>query len=75
MTQTSNLTVKAGTRAIEFLRDEGFEAERIHVLAGASGGPKWLVLSGMDLYHYGATFRIVALHMMMGIGATYTLPG
>jgi hypothetical protein len=49
MTQTSNLTVKAGTRAIEFLRDEGLDAERIHVLAGASGGPKWLVLSGMDL--------------------------
>jgi len=50
MTQTSNLTVKAGTRAIEFLRDEGLDAERIHVLAGASEGPKWLVLSGMDLY-------------------------
>jgi len=54
MTQTSNLTVKAGTRAIEFLRDGGLDAERIHVFAGASEGPKWLVLSGMDLYHYGA---------------------
>jgi hypothetical protein len=26
----------------------GFSADRIKVLAGASGGPKWLVLSGID---------------------------
>ena len=43
------LTIKAGRRAREILRDEGLGVERIRVLAGASGGPKWLVLSGMDL--------------------------
>lgn len=49
MTKTNKLTVKAGARAIEILRDEGLNVDRIKVLAGASGGPKWLVLSGMDL--------------------------
>jgi len=49
MTKTNRLTVKAGARAVEILRDEGLNADRIKVLAGASGGPKWLVLSGMDL--------------------------
>ena len=46
---SGNLTIKAGSRAIEILRDEGLDLDRVRVLAGASGGPKWLVLSGMDL--------------------------
>ena len=44
-----NLTLKAGPRARAILREEGLDLERVRVLAGASGGPKWLVLSGMDL--------------------------
>jgi hypothetical protein len=46
---SGNLTIKAGSKAIEILRDEGLDLGRVRVLAGASGGPKWLVLSGMDL--------------------------
>ena len=49
MATAPNLTVKAGPRALAILRDEGLSLERIRVLAGSSGGPKWLVLSGMDL--------------------------
>ena len=49
MATAPNLTVKAGPRALAILHDEGLNMERIRVLAGASGGPKWLVLSGMDL--------------------------
>jgi len=49
MATAPNLTVKAGPRALAILRDEGLNLERVRVLAGASGGPKWLVLSGMDL--------------------------
>jgi len=49
MATTPNLVLRAGPRAREILRDEGLNLERIRVLAGASGGPKWLVLSGMDL--------------------------
>ncbi len=44
-----HLIVKAGHNVLEMIRDEGLAAERIKILAGASGGPKWLVLSGMDL--------------------------
>jgi len=49
MATAPNLVVKAGPRAREILRDQGLSLDRIRVLAGASGGPKWLVLSGMDL--------------------------
>ena len=49
MRTAPNLVVRAGPRAREILREEGLNPERIKVLAGASGGPKWLVLSGMDL--------------------------
>lgn len=43
-----SITVRAGSRALAILRDEGLKSQRIQVLAGASGGPKWLVLAGMD---------------------------
>jgi hypothetical protein len=43
-----SITVRAGSRALAILRDEGLRPDRIGVLAGASGGPKWLVLAGMD---------------------------
>ncbi len=43
-----SITVKAGARALQILRDEGLAPGRVRVLAGASGGPKWLVLAGMD---------------------------
>ncbi len=49
MATAANLVLKAGPRAREILHDEGLSLDRIRVLAGASGGPKWLVLSGMDL--------------------------
>jgi hypothetical protein len=43
-----NLSIKAGRKAMEILMSEGLNSERISILAGASGGPKWLVLSGID---------------------------
>jgi hypothetical protein len=49
MAAAGNLTIRAGSRAREILLDEGLRLDRVRVLAGASGGPKWLVLSGMDL--------------------------
>jgi hypothetical protein len=49
MAAAPNLVLKAGPRAREILQDEGLSLDRIRVLAGASGGPKWLVLSGMDM--------------------------
>ncbi|HUF21743.1 MAG TPA: hypothetical protein VMP00_13445 [Burkholderiales bacterium] len=39
---------KAGPGAFQDIRKRGFAAERIGTIAGASGGPKWLVLSQLD---------------------------
>ncbi len=38
----------AGSGAYEEIRKRGFSEERIGTIAGASGGPKWLVLSQLD---------------------------
>jgi hypothetical protein len=44
----SRLTILAGPGALAELRDTGLRAERVRVLCGASGGPKWLALHGID---------------------------
>jgi len=41
-------TIKAGHQALAIIRDEGLKPERIRVVAGAAGGPKWLVLYHLD---------------------------
>jgi len=43
-----NLSFFAGERALEIIKDEGLRQERIRIMPGAAGGPKWLVLSGID---------------------------
>lgn len=43
-----NISVRAGSKAIEVLRDEGLDPARIKVVAGASGSAKFLVLTGID---------------------------
>ena len=53
MTTTSVLTVRAGQRARQILCDEGLRPERVRVVAGAAGGPKWLVLNGLDRFLFG----------------------
>ena len=42
------ITIRAGYRAIEIIRDEGLDLSRVKVLAGASGSAKFLVLTGID---------------------------
>ena len=43
-----NLVVRAGAKATERLRAEGFHPDLFGTLVGASGGPKWLVLRHLD---------------------------
>ncbi len=52
-----NLEIKAGRKALEIVRDEGLTAERVRIVAGAAGGPKWLVLSGLDRVLFGHFFK------------------
>lgn len=44
------LEIRAGADALRHLQQEGFQARDIRVIVGASGGPKWLVLNGLDRY-------------------------
>lgn len=44
----ANLVIRAGARAAERLRAEGFHPDLFGTLVGASGGPKWLVLRHLD---------------------------
>jgi hypothetical protein len=45
---SNKLVVRAGARARERLRAEGFHADLFGTLVGASGGAKWIVLRHLD---------------------------
>ena len=55
------LNFSAGPAAYREIREEGFRPQRVGTLAGASGGPKWLVLSQLD--------RVVARRILPGLVA------
>jgi len=50
LSPTPMLSIYAGKKALEIIRDEGLRPERISVMAGAAGGPKGLVLNGLDRF-------------------------
>lgn len=43
-----NLLIFAGRKAYSIIREQGLRPESVEVVAGAAGGPKWLVLDGLD---------------------------
>jgi len=43
-----NISILAGSKAINIIRDDGLDPSRVKVLAGASGSAKFLVLTGID---------------------------
>ncbi|MFW5824900.1 MAG: patatin-like phospholipase family protein [Marinobacter sp.] len=47
------LTIRAGRRALERVRERGLRPEDVHVIPGAAGGPKALGLSGLDRAIFG----------------------
>ncbi|MDY6903284.1 MAG: hypothetical protein SWH61_01240 [Thermodesulfobacteriota bacterium] len=51
-----DFVVYAGERALAILRDRGLQADSVKVVAGAAGGPKWLVLYGLDRFLFGEWF-------------------
>lgn len=48
--------VKAGASAYLQIQEKGLRQEDINLLLGASGGPKWFVLQGLDNYLFGEFF-------------------
>jgi len=51
------ITFKAGSNAMRIIKEEGLDPERISVMAGAAGGPKWLILGGLDRILFGSIFQ------------------
>ena len=49
--------ILAGRKALPIIRDEGLDPDRVQVVAGAAGGPKWLVLYGLDRWLFGEYFK------------------
>ncbi|HDP80869.1 MAG TPA: patatin-like phospholipase family protein [Spirochaetes bacterium] len=45
---TSHLVFRAGRKAYALIRDRGLSPEMVSVVAGAAGGPKWIILNGLD---------------------------
>ncbi|HEX2779550.1 MAG TPA: patatin-like phospholipase family protein [Gemmatimonadaceae bacterium] len=61
------LTLRAGPDALRIIRERGLRPEDVDVVPGASGGPKWLVLAGLDRFLLGEFFaapRTRPLHLI-----------
>jgi hypothetical protein len=57
MATSHSFTLRAGPAALRILRERGLRFQDIRVIAGAAGGPKWLVLSGLDRLIFGSWFQ------------------
>ena len=53
MSRPSSLIVKAGPKALATIRRDGFRPEQVAVIPGAAGGPKALVIIGLDRAIFG----------------------
>ncbi|WP_434382028.1 patatin-like phospholipase family protein [Melittangium boletus] len=52
-----HLTLRAGPDALRLIRERGLRARDVDIVPGASGGPKWLVLAGLDRMLFGEFFQ------------------
>ena len=53
---TPLLTIRAGASAYEHIKQQGLQANDVDLLLGASGGPKWFILQGLDRFLFGDFF-------------------
>jgi hypothetical protein len=51
------LDIYAGRNALKILQTEGFQSPLFSSFLGASGGPKWFSLFGLDKYLFGEFFK------------------
>ncbi len=54
---SSSISLYAGKTALAEIRKNGLSSEQIVAMAGASGGPKWFTLFGLDKYLFGDFFK------------------
>ena len=68
----NKLAFKAGKKAQQLIQEKGLQPEMIHAVAGAAGGPKWIILGGIDQFLFGHFLfpRTKSLHLIgSSIGA------
>jgi hypothetical protein len=53
----NSLVFWAGKKAYEKIKSSGLRSDDVKVVAGAAGGPKWLVLSHLDRALFGSWFK------------------
>ena len=51
------IEVYAGKSALKTINEQGFSQELFNAFLGASGGPKWFTLFGLDKYIFGQFFK------------------
>ena len=51
------LEIYAGSNALKTIQEQGFKPELFTSFLGASGGPKWFTLFGLDKYIFGEFFK------------------
>ena len=51
------LDIYAGKNALKIIQEQGFKQELFTNFLGASGGPKWFTLFGLDKYLFGDFFK------------------
>jgi hypothetical protein len=52
-----NLNFFAGKKALPIIREKGLQPDDVKVMAGAAGGPKWLVLGHLDRAIFSSWFN------------------
>ena len=52
-----NLVFSAGPKALTKIKDNGLRADDVKVMAGAAGGPKWLILGHLDRFLFTDFFK------------------
>ncbi len=67
---SGSLDLRAGPEALRLLRERGLRAEDVDVIPGASGGPKWLVLAGLDRYLFGDFLRAPRTRPLHAVGSS-----
>ncbi len=72
---SSSISVYAGKTALKQINQNGLSSQQIKVMAGASGGPKWFTLFGLDKYLFGEFFkdRKEALHTIGSSAGSWRL--
>lgn len=60
-----NLVFLAGRKALRTIRENGLRHEMVRVVLGAAGGPKWLVLHGLDRVMFSSWFKKATIPLFL----------